>query len=317
MKVAVGVDVGATFLKVGLVRGKKIWAQHAFPTAPLQGPAQFVEGIARGVGLLVPPDKKIAGIGVGVPGLVSYAHGVVRSVVNLKGRWKDVPLQAMLSRRLRLRVAVDNDVNLMTLAEWKLGAGRGAKNLVCLTLGTGVGGGLILEGRLYRGGWGGAGEIGHIPIAQEGPRCSCGGRGCLERFVGNREIIRWVRAQLAAGEKSILPKLVHGNLGKLQPETIDEGCRLGDPLALKTWVRVGETLGFALAGVVNLLSPERIVIGGGIAKAGRWLFPAIRRTLRHRAMHGMGSVCVVPAQLGPSAGMIGAALLIQGIGESD
>jgi glucokinase len=133
--------------------------------------------------------------------------------------------------------------------------------------------------------------------------------------VGNREVIRWVKAQLAAGRKSILLRLVKGDLGKLQPEIIDEGCRLGDPLALETWVRVGETLGFALSGVVNLLSPERIVIGGGIAKARPWLFPAIRRTLRHRAMRGMRGVSVVPAQLGSSAGMIGAALLAQGIGE--
>lgn len=305
----IGVDVGGTSLKAGLVRGARILKQDLLATSDFSSRRELLRGLTEIVRRLVrESDRPIQGIGVGIPGWVTYPEGVVRSCANLPG-WREVPLRALLRRRLRLPVWVDNDVNVMTLAEWIYGAGRGSRNLVCLTLGTGVGGGLVLDGALYRGAQGSAGELGHLPIAEEGPRCSCGGKACLERYVGNRAILKSVRARLTQGATSRLLELVDARLDRLTPEIIDRACELADPLAKETWGRAGERIGLALAAVVNLLNPERIVIGGGLAKAGKWLFGPIRQTVQKRAMRGLGTVAIVPAQLGTSAGVIGAALL--------
>lgn len=309
--VTIGIDVGGTNVKFGLVRGSTILFQSSFSTAGSLTPKALEEAMVNAVHLLIRQSREpVAGVGVGIPGLVNAPQGTVLSCANLVN-WKNVPLKKNLKRRLRLPVEIENDVNAMTVAEWKYGAGKGVSNLVCLTLGTGVGGGLILNGRLYRGWSGSAGEVGHIPLGEKGPPCSCGGIACLERTVGNKEILRWVRRRLAGGQKSRILELAGRDPTKITPPMIDRACQLGDPLARETWSRVGTRIGLVLVGVVNLLNPERIVIGGGISKAGRWLFEPMRRTVRERAMRGPGSVSIVPAQLGSSAGLIGTALLVR------
>lgn len=309
--VRVGIDIGGTFIKFGLLRRGKVLSSYQVATPRRSTPAVLQKLLIRQVHRLAQRSSAtIQGVGIGIPGLVEYPAGVVRSCVNLKG-WASVPLRGLLERQLHLPVRVDNDVNAMTLAEWTYGAGRGVSNLVCLTLGTGVGGGLVLDGKMYRGAFGCAGELGHIPLAEDGPRCPCGGRGCLEQYVGNRPIIQWVRQQLRQGVKSKIQKLVDGHLNRLEPQIIDQACRLNDRLGIETWRRTGFFLGLALAGVVNLLNPDRIVIGGGLAKAGPWIFEPLRATLRARAMPGVGGVPVVPARLGGSAGLIGASLLVE------
>ena len=307
----IGIDVGGTFIKSGVVREGRILIHTSVPTAQFKTPAQLQNGLIRmALSLSEKTDGSIQGIGIGVPGLVRYPVGIVHSCANIRG-WHDVPLKAILQRKLKWPVFIDNDANLMTLAEWVHGAGRGVDNLVCMTLGTGVGGGLILNGRLYRGSAGWAGEIGHMPVNETGPACACGGKACLERYVGNNDILKRVRRQLRSGVKSRLSDLIQTE-GSLTPPLIDRACELGDPLARKTWEKVGVTIGIVCAGVVNLLNPERIVIGGGISKAGRWIFEPLRKTVEQRAMRGLGSVEIVPAKLGSSAGMIGAALLAHG-----
>lgn len=308
---AVGVDVGGTLVKIGWVQGRRILAQESFPTSSYAAsPRALEEAVAVRVERLIRDHReKIRGVGVGIPGLVDYPEGVVRHCANLKG-WNRVPLKARLTRRLRRRVQVDNDVHAMTLAEWTYGAGRGAKNLVCMTLGTGVGGGLVLDGRLYRGRGGPSGEVGHLWVSAHGTRCPCGGRGCLERYVGNREILRSVQRRLERGEKSILRRMIGGRAERLTPLLIDRACEQGDRMARETWEEAGERIGLVLVHVVNLLNPEKIVIGGGLARAGRWLFDPIRRTVQARAMSGLGRVPIVPARFGSSAGIVGAALLV-------
>lgn len=308
--IRVGVDVGGTSVKLGLVRGARILAQESFLTLPYAAsPKRLETALVDAVrGICRRHGAKPRSVGVGIPGLVEYPRGIVDSCVNLRG-WRRVPLRANLRRRLGLPVRVDNDVNAMTLAEWKHGAGRGALNLLCVTLGTGVGGGLVINGALYRSRKGPSGEIGHLPLGEEGPACFCGGTACLERYVGNREIVAEVRRRIRAGERSKISGLVEGRLERIRPEVIDRACGMGDPLARETWRRAGERIGLVLVDAVNLLNPDRIVIGGGLAKAGRWLFGPIRETLGRRAMRGIGRVPVVPAQLGPVAGIIGASLL--------
>ncbi len=309
-KIAVGVDIGGTFIKLGLVRGKRVLVREKLSTAAFMSPKELQDGIVDAVHLLVRRSKaRIEGVGVGIPGLVRFPSGVVRSCVNIPG-WKDVPLRDLLKKRLHVEVQVENDVNVMALAEWVYGAGRGVSNLVCLTLGTGVGGGLVLDGRLYRGMSGSAGEIGHMPLNETGPSCPCGGRACLERYVGNSEIVDWVLKRLEKKKRGKITALLNGRLEKLTPEVIDRAARMGDTLALDAWKQAGGHIGVMLASVVNLLNPEKIVIGGGISNAGDLLFEPIRDTFRKRAMRGSRDVPIVPAELGSSAGLIGAALLV-------
>lgn len=309
---AVGIDVGGTTLKLGLVRAGKVLYQERIPTASVSKDPQALVDllVVRVRSLAQRSQTRLAGVGVGIPGLVDYPQGVVRSCANLAG-WKDVPLKRILSRRLSLPVQVDNDANAMTLAEWGCGAGRGSLNLVCLTLGTGVGGGFILNGELYHSRNGPSAEIGHLPLARTGPGCSCGGQACLERYVGNQDLLRKVRRKLSLGVPSLIPKLLGGSLRVLSPELIDLACERGDPFARLVWEEAGFHIGLALVQVVNLLNPDRIVIGGGIAKAGRWLFPSIRQTVRRRAMRWLDRIPIVPAKLGSSAGLLGAAFLVR------
>ena len=230
-------------------------------------------------------------------------------MVNVPG-WREVPLARLLARRLRCRCVVDNDANLVALGEWRFGAGRGARQLVCLTLGTGVGGGLILNGRLYRGASGAAGELGHMVIDPDGPHCGCGTRGCLEAHVGTAAVVRRGRAAMRAGAAR-LTTLVHEADGVLTPALISQAARAGDRAAKRIWLDVGRWLGIGLANVTNLLNPERIVIGGGLSNAWPFFAPALRSTLRAQAMAVPASaVRVVRAQLGDRAGIVGAAVLV-------
>ena len=305
----IGIDVGGTFIKLGLVRGNRILTQRTLPTTKFSSSPKALEDcLVEAVRVFLHQEGRVSGIGVGVPGLVRYPEGVVQTCANLPG-WNHVPLRSHLQRRLRIPVQVDNDANLMTLAEWRFGAGRGVQNLVCLTLGTGVGGGLILNGALYRSRLGPSAEIGHVSVAETGPRCSCGGKACLERYVGNRAILRFVRRRIAEGAPSRLSEMVGHQMSRLTPELIDQACAQGDRLARQTWEEAGRKIGLVLSKVVNLLSPDRIVIGGGIAKAGRWLFDPIRQTVCSRAMRQLADVPIVAARLGSSAGLLGAALL--------
>ena len=307
---AIAVDIGGTSAKLALVQpGGRRLAGAVVPTGRGTTVRVLVEALGLGVRALQAEARtrggRVVGVGVGVPGLVDTERGVVRYLVNLPG-WRQVPLRRLLARRTGLPITVDNDVNAMTWGEYRWGAGRGTRSLVCVMLGTGVGGGLIVNGRLYRGWTMSAGEIGHVPLGWDGPACLCGGRGCLERYVGNREVVALARRKLAGGRRSLLRR----DLRHLTPPLIDQAAYRGDAVAREVWRDVGRHLGLALAMVANLLNPERIVIGGGIANAGPLLFPTIRATVRARAMRGPSGVPIVPARFGAEAGLVGAAALV-------
>ncbi|MCM8782588.1 MAG: ROK family protein, partial [Candidatus Omnitrophica bacterium] len=238
-------------------------------------------------------------------------HGIIHHLVNIKG-FKKVPLKKLIEARTGIPTFLDNDVNVMTLGELYYGAGKGAKNLLCITLGTGVGGGIVIEGQLYRGSSLSAGEIGHMPLNERGPRCNCGGFGCMEKFVGNKYIVAKTIKEIKKGKKSIIKKMVKGHLKRITPELISLAAKKQDKLAKAIWEEIGSHLGVTLAGVINLLDPERIIIGGGVAEAGNILFEAIRKTVRERAMRVPAKgVKIVKAKLGQDAGLIGAAVLVR------
>ena len=315
MRLLLGIDIGGTNIKIALIDKKgRIKAKKTFPTADFKGNRALIERITGETKKLLAEygvvKKDIIGVGVGAPGAVDIRSGTVHYLTNVPD-WSEVPLGNILKNKLGLLTFVDNDVNVMALGELFFGSGIGAKNMLCVTLGTGVGGGLILEGRLYRGSSYAAGEFGHVPINIAGPRCNCGSWACVEAYVGNNYIVRDVITQIKKGEKTLIKKLVNGKLSKITPEIISRAARAGDRFAKEIWRDVGNKVGTGLAGVVNLLNVEKIVIGGGVAETGKILFDSIKKTIAARAMKlPAKTVKVVKAKLRRDAGLIGAAALV-------
>jgi glucokinase len=315
MQYLVGVDIGGTNIKLALVDKKaNLRGKRTFSTTSFKGKTALINGIVSQIENLISSQglkkKGIIGIGIGAPGAVDIRTGTVHYLTNIPD-WREVPLGTILKKRLGIPVFVDNDVNVMALGEVYFGAGKGAVNMLCITLGTGVGGGLILDGKLYRGSSYAAGEFGHVPINIDGPRCNCGSWACVEAYVGNSYIVKGVVADIRSGQKTLITKLVKGDLSKITPEIISEAERKNDKFAKKVWMDVGNKVGIGLAGVVNLLNMEKIVIGGGVAEAGKVLFDSIKKAIKLRAMKlPAKTVKVVKAKLGYDSGLIGAATLV-------
>ena len=297
----VGIDVGGTNIKLGLVnRSGKIIVRAFLETKKYhRQKSQLINALVREIQLLVQSKnlikKNIAGIGIGLPGIIDPQKGIVGFLPNVPG-WRNVPLRRILQSKLGIPVFIDNDVNLVTLAEWKFGAGQGVGNLICLTLGTGVGSGLILDNSLYRGEGFAAGELGHLPLNEQGPRCPCGGWGCFERYVGNGDLMK--KAAKKFRQKNI---------------TLPDVYRLasrGNQDALRFWREAGEHVGNALVSVVNLLNPRLIIIGGGVSNNFRFMEKTVNAVIKRRAMKFQaGMVKIVRAKLGDDAGIIGAHVL--------
>lgn len=300
-KYIIAVDLGATNLKIGLFDYRfKLRQKSVLNTKNFSNKEELIFAITDAVGGIMKDNKlekrDILGLGLGVPGPVDNLRGIVHFFPNIPG-WRQVNLRQILNRKLGLPVSIDNDANLMALAEYRLGAARGAKIAVCLTLGTGVGGGIIIGGKIYRGKNNASAEIGHIPINEKGPRCNCGGRACLEAYIGNKRI--------AAQAEKVFKR-------HICLEELSESAKRGNKLALSIWSGVARHLAVALVGVVNLLNPDCIVIGGGIANAGRLLFDEIRKIILAQAMPVQAEdVKIFKAKLGPEAGLIGAAIMVK------
>ena len=309
----VGVDFGGTTIKVGLVDDQgRIRNTRVLPTRQYGAPKAFAASVAaaaasmarlRGVSL-----RRLRGIGIGAPGAVDVARGIVLHCVNVPG-WTNIPIARWLTQRLGCPCAVNNDANAFALAEWRLGAGQGAAALIGMTLGTGVGGGLVWDGRLINGPTGSAGELGHMVIDLGGPRCGCGRRGCLEALVGTAAILRLARAVLHSGEGRLGAYVRRA--GRLAPRVLGDAARAGDGPSCRAWETIGVRLGIGLANLVNILNPDRIVIGGGVANNWGLFAPAMHRSLRAEALPAPGRhVRVARGRLGDRAGILGAAVLI-------
>ena len=300
-KYIIGIDLGGTNLKSALLDLKyKILRKEVFNTQDFIKKERLIQAILDSIHRILKyknlNTRQILGIGLGLPGPIDVKRGLVHFFPNIAG-WKEVNLKNILEKRLGLPVSLDNDANLMSLAEFRMGAAKGSRNAVCLTLGTGVGGGIIIEGRLYRGSTYSAGEIGHLPINEEGPQCNCRGIACLETYIGNNRII--------AQAKKIFPQ-------KISLEKLSQLAKKKDGKALKIWSDVGGHLGVALVGVVNLLNPDAIVIGGGVANAGKVLFDRVKEIISRQAMPVQArQVKVFKAKLGNDAGLIGAGILVK------
>ncbi len=310
-KVAIGVDIGGGSVRLGIVSADgKVLARETFATP--KGREKLLRTLVERISILRTQARKhgwkVLGVGIGAPGPIDVQAGRVYFFPNIPG-WRHTPLKSLLQRRLKLPVRVDNDAHVMTLAEFHFGAGRGAKNVIALTLGTGIGGGLVMDGRPFHGPHFSAAEIGHLIINEDGPRCACGTQGCVETYVGSGYFVREIRKRLKAGQKSILKKWIKEGR-PLTPRLAAQAAKKGDAFSKGIWRETAVHLGSALAGLVNILNPDKIILGGGIAQSGNLLFSPLRVALRKKAFSiAARSVRVVPAALGVDAGLIGAGAL--------
>ncbi len=306
-----GLDIGGTKLAAGIVtlEGVEI-AQDRTPTQVEEGPTAVIDrlielsrSVVRQAGITM--DQVIAA-GVGCGGPLDPTTGIIKDPPNLPG-WTDVPLVHILQEALQVPVYLENDANAGALGEHRFGAGRGVANLVYLTISTGIGGGIIINNRLYAGENGNAGEIGHMVVAYNGRPCNCGGKGCLEAYASGTSIAARAREAVASGEPSILASLA-GGVEQITAEHLEQAIHAGDPLATRLWVETTEILGVGIASVINIFNPRRVVLGGGITNVGSLLFDPVRAIALSRAMGPLAKVVeIVPAQLGGQVGVLGAA----------
>jgi glucokinase len=311
----IGVDIGGTNTVVGVVpvEGGEPVATRTRATRPARGADAVVDDVAEMAGEVVAElgglvgrhAGKVVGVGVGCPGPLDLDTGVVLWTPNLG--WKDYPIRDRVAERLELPASLDNDANCATYGEWWQGAGRGVRTLAGLTLGTGIGGGLVLDGRLVRGASGTAGEFGHTTIDLTGRRCACGNYGCLEAYASGPNIAARAREGIRAGYESILVDLVGGDLDEITALTVYDAILLGDSYALEVMLETAKVLGAGVANIVNMFNPEMIVIVGGVTRAGDHLFAPLRAEVRRRAFQPAVEACtIVPGTL-EAAGVVGAA----------
>lgn len=301
--IAIGIDFGGTSVKPGVVSGSKIIARlEPIPTREHDSAEGLLAAVFRDVVILRKQHPEVCALGAGLPGIIDGLNGRVRELSNVPG-WRDVPLAALLSEKTGLPSIIENDANAMAYAEWRFGAGRDRLNVICMTLGTGVGGGLILDGKLFHGSQLGAGEIGQMIIEPHGAPGHYGNFGALEKYVGNRQIAERAQKVYTAAGIARRPE-------ELTPLFLEKAALNGDEIAAKLWEDIGFEIGIMLTNIVWLLNPDRIVIGGGVAKAGPLVFEPIKRTIRTRTSGVYHEhLKVVPAELGNDGGIIGSAAL--------
>ncbi len=321
---AIGVDLGATTVKAGVVNKKgKVLANYSIETLADKGPAAVIRQISFTIRQLLDQSKgtQIDGIGIGAPGVVALDGGVVQYPPNFSA-WTEVSVGEEIEKEFHVGVNVENDANVAALAEARFGAGKSENDFLFVIWGTGVGGGIILNGEIYRGPHGGAGEIGHVTIDHNGPPCGCGNRGCVEAYVGQRYLSQRTRERLKplleAAERNIsketpskIVQLINGNLDLIEPRIISMAARQEDRLAREILEEAGTLLGVAIASVLNVLDLRLVIVGGGISAADAFVFEAITRSVRSRVLKsGKEHIRVAPAQLGNMAGIMGAASLV-------
>ncbi len=312
----VGVDLGGTSLRAMVVDGsyRILGSQKVrtpVPAKPRVTIAKMEEVIEAALKTAGVRRADLGAVSVGAPGTIDARRGVVEQAPNLG--WTEVPLAKELRQRLRLPVRVENDVNVGMMGEYRLGAGQGAQNLVGIFVGTGIGGALVLQGKLYEGACGSAGEIGHTVLMVQGPLCHCGHRGCAEALASRTAMERDVRAAIASGRKSVVLKIMKkkGHT-RMTSSIIQAALKKRDRVMEEVFKRAQYYLGILAANAVNLLDPERIVIGGGIAARLQEDFvKPIRQTAYEYFLHPARAqgIKILPGQLGDDAGPLGAVVL--------
>ncbi len=311
-----GVDLGGTTIAAILAtRAGDIVAEGELPTESYAGP-QHVLGRVRQLldQLIAQAGARPVSVGMGCPGLVDVVRGVTRFLPNLPSHWRDVPVADQLHARLNCPVYLLNDVRTATLGELTYGAGRGVRTMAFFSLGTGVGGGLVIDGQLRLGPQGGAGELGHQTIVNDGPLCGCGNRGCLEALVSGPALVGEAIRLILSGQCPQLFIQIEGDLRRVSPKEISLAARAGDAGALAVIRRAGEHLGVGVANVVTMIHPQLVILGGGVSALDDLLLEPVRRIIRERVrMFPPDDVRVERSALEDRAGLLGAvALAVRG-----
>ena len=311
----VGIDLGGTNIAAGAMPtdGTREIAMRMAPTHGEEGADGVADRIAAMVEEVISQTQKetgadrsdFLGVGIGAPGPLDRARGLVIVTPNLG--WHDYPLRDEVSRRVNLKATLDNDANCATLGEWWCGAAKGGRNVVGITIGTGIGGGLIFDGKLYHGASDGAGEIGHTTIDPTGRRCKCGNYGCLEAYASGPAIAERAREEIEVDGSSLLIEMVEGDVKRITSQTVFEASKRGDAVATQVVRDTAHFLGVGVSNLINVLNPDIVVIAGGVTQAGDQLFDPLRAEVKRRAFKSSVDACkVVPGALPLSAGVVGA-----------
>src|SRR5688500_4533437 len=311
----IGIDLGGTNLRAAIADTDtgQIYHQRQCPTLAADGQEAVIQRIVQLIAELTQesgiPASAIKGVGIGVPGTPDIDTGVIQFLPNLPGKWLNVPLQAMIQEQVQLPVALINDVRAITLGEWTFGAGRGAETIVCVAIGTGIGGGVVVNGQFHLGIGGTAGEFGHHVVEVDGLPCGCGGKGCLELYASGPAIAAMGVKEVMHGHTTRIGELVNYDLNLINVEVIVQAAIEGDIVAQGILQRVGRYLGIAVGNILGVISPQRVIFGGGVSRAGDLLLRPIVQTVYERVhVIPVQKVEFVIAELGINGGLIGAAL---------
>jgi len=315
-KFIIGLDLGGTKISAGAISedGQHVHGIRSVPTQAELGAEGIVDRIVAVIEGVIADTinetsvtrKDFLGIGIGAPGPLDRDEGIVVVAPNLG--WRDFPLRNRITSRLKLPATLDNDANCATVGEWWLGAARGGRNVVGITIGTGIGGGLIFDGELYHGASDVAGEIGHTTIDVNGRLCKCGNYGCLEAYASGPAIATRAREALIREDTaSLLPSMVDGQLEKITAEIVYTAAKKGDGLANEIVRDTARYLGAGIATLLNVVNPDVVVVAGGVTAAGDALFVPLRTEARRRAFTPAVNACrIVPGELPGTAGVVGA-----------
>ena len=310
MRYIVGIDVGGTNVVAGTVAedGSEVLGLVSEPTLAEQGADAVVARIVKlaRASMAQAPGREIAGVGIGSPGPLNTKTGVVLLTPNLG--WTNMPLRDRIGGALGLPATLDNDANCAVFGEWWRGAARGVSHVVGLTIGTGIGGGIVLDGQIYHGASDIAGEIGHMTIDSNGRRCKCGNYGCLEAYASGPAIAARAVEGIQSGAETSLPQYVAGDLSRITAQVVYEAAHDGDGYALEMVRDTAKLLGAGVANIINIFNPEVVVICGGVTLAGAKLFGPLRSEVQRRAFKPAWAACrILPGALTGTAGVYGAA----------
>jgi glucokinase len=314
MNVYVGCDLGGTNIKAGLVNVDegKVLISDSIPTLSRKGPDSVLKRMADLIAGLIQKSSfrsdDIGGLGISAPGMIDLDKNTTLFLPNLYGEWRGIPVGDIMFAHLGLDISMLNDVRAITFGEWKFGAGQGVESMACFAVGTGVGGGLVVNNQLVLGIDGTAGELGHQTVDPDGPICGCGNHGCIEVYASGPAIAAEACRGIRQGWKTKIVELIDHDLNKITPEVVAKAAEMGDEFALEVWNRAGTYLGIGVANILISVGVKRVVIGGGVGKAGDLLLDPIKRVVKERVfLMPVEKVEIVNAELGKKAGIVGMA----------
>jgi len=307
------IDLGGTKIITALISHEcQMIAREYCPTLADEGPESVVGRMISAADHLLNlrniSPSQLSSLSIASAGIIDMEKGVITSSPNLPG-WHDIPLRGIIEERYKISTFLLNDASAAALGEHRFGAGKGANNLIYITVSTGIGGGIIINGKLYLGSSGSAGEIGHATVDVNGPGCDCGNTGCLEVLASGTAVAREAIRRISRGESSSLTEMVAGKIEDITAEKVSLAAQDGDSLASEVISKAAGYLGAGVVNLVNIFNPEVIIIGGGMAKMGDLLFDPVRQAVRERAFQlSAQAVRIVPAQLGDDVSVFGAAI---------